>query len=105
MPRKRAATRKQTRGRKAGLLAAVAVVLAAGLALAVWFALRDGESPTVSAQYTGTESAGGVEVLRPSVDLGRQPLDQPVSHTFVLTNTNDRPVELGKAKIKVLDGC
>lgn len=104
MPRKRVVARKKRRDWKLPVVVVV-VLLAVGAGAGVWLAAGGDEAPGLSEDYAGTAMAGGVEVLRPAIDLGRQPLDLPVSHTFVLTNTNERAVQLGKANIEVLDGC
>jgi hypothetical protein len=93
------------RRRWAPLIAGVIAFVAAGAL--VWVSLPTGGSKDggFPGPYLGTDAVAGVEVLTPSVDLGRLPLDQPVSHTFVVTNTNDRVIELGKLRIEVLDGC
>jgi hypothetical protein len=103
---------------------AVAVVLVAG----VFLGLRAGDdqggapaSATVTSSVpsandnhanhpvvTGVQpraSAFGVQVARPSVDLGHIPLNTPVSHVFRLENTGVEPVAIGQVRIQALEGC
>jgi hypothetical protein len=82
------------------LVATVGAVL-----VAVSLGGGDQTAPRTSDAPATITSLAGVEVVEPSADLGRRPLDVPVSHNFVLKNNSDRPVDLGVPAIEVLDGC
>lgn len=58
-----------------------------------------------AAGRAGNGRAGAVEVAAPSIDLGRVPLDTPVSHAFRLRNTGTEMASLGQARIETLEGC
>jgi hypothetical protein len=89
-------------GLAAGLAALLVIVLAIG-ALATRGGDQGGTVNTATA--AASRVVEGVEVQAASVDLGRQPLNKEVSHSFVVKNTNDRTVQLGVPAIEVLDGC
>ena len=92
-------------------LLGLGAALVAGLVVLVlaFVLLANGAGDTAGgpAAPPGAEAraAGGVVVQQASVDLGRQPLDKSLSHSFVVKNTNDRTVQLGVPAIEVLDGC
>ncbi|MBI5946978.1 MAG: hypothetical protein HY875_02430 [Chloroflexi bacterium] len=53
----------------------------------------------------GAIQVAGVEVLAPVADAGRVPLNTGVEKQWMLKNTGTGPVTLGRATIKVLEGC
>ncbi len=95
-------------GRYAVAVAAVAVVGA----LAAW-AILSLRSPGADSNAGGAVTAtaaraiqvAGVQVDQPSVDLGKVPLDTPVSHEFEVHNVGTGMAMLGQATIEVLEGC
>lgn len=75
-----------------------------------------GSSPSVAAPAptvakalptlpVGPMRAGNVEVAKPTLDLGRQPLNVTVQPAFELKNVSSEQVLLGDASIEVLEGC
>ena len=54
---------------------------------------------------SGPMRAGNVEVVKPTLDLGRQPLNVTVQPAFELKNVGAEQVLLGEASIEVLEGC
>lgn len=58
-----------------------------------------------SAPVQARAEAGGVMVEQASVDVGRVPLNTPISHSFKLSNTGAAPVQLGPPRVEILEGC
>jgi hypothetical protein len=54
---------------------------------------------------SGTAVLGPITVVGSNYSLGQVPLDVAVLPTWTLTNTGDRPVELGEPTAEVRQGC
>lgn len=109
-PRKK---RASMRPLLAGAVFAMALAVVAGVAFAYSSGSDESDAP-VSAGSASTTATGsgraavrvaGVEVAHPLADRGRLPLNTPVRQQWMLKNTGETPVTLGKPKIEVLEGC
>lgn len=100
-----------TRRGRAPVAVGAALTLAA-LILGGWLLLGPGSSGEtqsshnfVQAPASGPVRMAGVEVLERAFNIGRIPLDTPVSHTFRLSNVGATTATVGKVRIEVLKGC
>ena len=106
--------------RKTGRISLPVVVIAGAISLfafavgmQIWNSTRDHEnassseagSPDSTSLPAGSVQIAGVEVLEPVSDAGQVPLNTPVEKQWTLRNRGTTPVTLGRATIKVLEGC
>ena len=54
---------------------------------------------------TGPMRVGNVEVVKPTLELGKQPLNVTIQPAFELKNVGTDQALLGEASIEVLEGC
>lgn len=100
--------RLRTLAMKARRWLALSGLTAVTLLVAVAVVSSWGNKSTFEATATPLEEivqVGDIEVVAPSVDLGRVPLDTFVDHEFVLRNVGERPVTLGDVFVQTLEGC
>ncbi len=86
-------------------IAAIAMALAGGGTDPVEVGPMGGELVDADMVRSGTATAGPIEVIGSTVEMGDVPLDVTVVPTWTLSNTGTEPVALGQPHASVIEGC
>lgn len=103
MTRKAYGAKKGAAQERKGFVPLLLIGGALALILIGVFVLLRGSGPTKAIEVAGKPK---LAVDGDKIDLGKVPLNKPVSVEFELSNVGDRPLELqGIPKVEVREGC